>query len=188
MVAIELVAVGRDDECRGSLDTAAEHAQDVERRLVGPVDVLEHDDGRPVELVGKRERDVSCGRRPLATRAANAPVVWPARSRNGPSGAGVVRASQAPCRIGASAPLAERAHERRLADARLAADEHEASARGERLVELRELRLAFEELAHVLILRHPGAAFKPYLVCGKPRSTLLVAGSGQRLVTTLPRV
>jgi len=25
-------------------------------------------------------------------------------------------------------------------------------------------------------------------VCGKPRSTLLVAGSGQRLVTTLPRV
>ena len=27
-----------------------------------------------------------------------------------------------------------------------------------------------------------------YLVCGKPRSTLLVAGSGQREVTTLPRV
>jgi hypothetical protein len=27
-----------------------------------------------------------------------------------------------------------------------------------------------------------------YPVCGKPRSILLVAGSGQRLVTTLPRV
>jgi hypothetical protein len=27
-----------------------------------------------------------------------------------------------------------------------------------------------------------------YRVCGKPRSTLLVAGSGQREVTTLPRV
>ena len=31
-------------------------------------------------------------------------------------------------------------------------------------------------------------AFPRYLVWGKPRSTWLVAGSGQRLVTTLPRV
>ncbi len=31
----------------------------------------------------------------------------------------------------------------------------------------------------------PGNAYR---VCGNPRSTLLVAGSGQRLVTTLPRV
>ena len=36
----------------------------------------------------------------------------------------------------------------------------------------------------------PGAPHLPWLqrVRGKPRSTELVAGSGQRLVTTLPRV
>ena len=144
-------------------------------------------DGRPVELVGERERDVSRGRAGFDARCERAGRLAgkieerPERRRRRQGLAGTVQ-------DGASAPLAERAHERRLADARLAADEHEASARGERLFELRELRLAFEELAHVLILRHPGAAFKPYLVCGNPRSTLLVAGSGQRLVTTLPRV
>jgi hypothetical protein len=35
---------------------------------------------------------------------------------------------------------------------------------------------------------HPDQPGDSYRVCGKPRSTLLVAGSGQREVTTLPRV
>src|SRR5262245_59658726 len=34
----------------------------------------------------------------------------------------------------------------------------------------------------------PSASNSRYLVSGKPRLTLLVAGSGQRLVITLPRV
>jgi hypothetical protein len=49
MGAIDLVvAIGRQHERGERLDTAAEQSQDVERRLVGPVQVLEHDDaGRP---------------------------------------------------------------------------------------------------------------------------------------------
>ena len=35
---------------------------------------------------------------------------------------------------------------------------------------------------------YPGVAHRNYLVLGKPRSTMLVAGSGQRVVTTLPWV
>ncbi|HEX5620852.1 MAG TPA: AAA family ATPase, partial [Solirubrobacteraceae bacterium] len=42
-----LVASYRDDESLRVLDSTADEPQDVERRLVGPVDVLEHDDRRP---------------------------------------------------------------------------------------------------------------------------------------------
>ena len=55
-------------------------------------------------------------------------------------------------------------------------------------VELLEQVLPFEQLAHVPILRRAAAPFALYRVCGKPRSTFDVAGSGQRDVTTLPRV
>ena len=45
-------------------------------------------------------------------------------------------------------------------------------------------------IVHVLGSAGQRSSTRPfdYLVCGNPRSTLLVAGSGQRDVTTLPRV
>ncbi len=45
--AVELVvAVGDEHQGTEPLDTAADQPQDIERRLIGPVDILEHQDGR----------------------------------------------------------------------------------------------------------------------------------------------
>jgi hypothetical protein len=47
-----VVTVGHEHERRGHLDPAAEQAEHVEGRLVGPVQVFEHEHGRPrAELV-----------------------------------------------------------------------------------------------------------------------------------------
>jgi hypothetical protein len=51
-----IVAIGREHERSGRLDTAAEQAEEVERRLVRPVDVLEHEDCRARQLVEQRRR------------------------------------------------------------------------------------------------------------------------------------
>jgi hypothetical protein len=80
----------------------------------------------------------------------------------------------------------EPADERGLADAGFSAHGDEAPRAGYRcsevLVEVGELRRRSTS-----VMPRCRALFR-YRVCGKPRSTLLVAGSGQRDVTTLPRV
>ena len=49
-----VVAVAGDDERGHRLDPAGEQAEDVERRLVGPVHVLEHEDGRAPSAAAPR--------------------------------------------------------------------------------------------------------------------------------------
>ena len=59
MRAIELVvAVAGEHERGNGLDLAREQPQHVERRLVGPVEVLEHEDRRaaPAQLADQRRR------------------------------------------------------------------------------------------------------------------------------------
>ena len=85
MVSVELVVpVGGEHERIGPVDPAAEHAQDVERRLVRPMHVLEHEQRR------SRERREELGGY-LSWRLATMPT-----SRNGPSGVAVVRFSHQP--------------------------------------------------------------------------------------------
>src|SRR5204862_7279931 len=59
--ALELVVTVRtEDERRERLQPAAEQPQDVERRLVGPVEVLEHEDrrGAAAQLLGQRRDEL----------------------------------------------------------------------------------------------------------------------------------
>ena len=123
MVSDDLVvAVGRDDERVRAVDAAAEHTQDVEGGIVGPVNVLQHE-------------------RPAALQR---------RCRNGPRVAGiepdVEERPQGRRRreVLARAPqdiadtVRERPDERRLADAGLAAQEDDPPARRTRCLELDE--------------------------------------------------
>ena len=101
-------------------------------------------------------------------------------SRNGPSGVGVVRFSHAPCR--APAPtLAANARTSEVLPTPASPPTKTSRPPAARAgLELAQQLVALEDER-----RHGALAYR---VCGKPRSTLLVAGSGQRLVTTLPRV
>ena len=146
-------AVGDDHERAELLDASPEHAEDVERRLVGPVHVLEHDDrrGARAQLVQERDdhalRGVAdeCRIRPVGRRR-------PARCRR------AVRADEAcaarrtrrraparPRRVGA-----ERANEGALPDPRIARDEDEppltAPSRRERVLERGERRIPLEKV------------------------------------------
>jgi hypothetical protein len=61
VAAVELVVAIRRDEERGHrLDPAREELEDVECRLVRPVDVLEHEDrpGPRLQLVSQRRHDL----------------------------------------------------------------------------------------------------------------------------------
>ena len=55
-----VVTITGDDQRRNRFDPTTDQPQDVERRLVGPVNVLEHDDSRRplVELAQQRARDL----------------------------------------------------------------------------------------------------------------------------------
>ena len=53
-----LLAIADGEHGADRLDAASDESEDVERRLVGPVDVFDHDDGRPTaKLVDQRGRD-----------------------------------------------------------------------------------------------------------------------------------
>ena len=130
VVALELVvAVGDRDERRHRRDPACEQAEQVERRLVGPVQVLEHDDRwrAPPQLVEQRGQHVA---RPgaaldevgqLAACLGGDVEQRPERPRR------VQRLARA--REHADGKVgAERVEERRLADPGLSGDEHEPPA------------------------------------------------------------
>ena len=176
MLALDLVvAIRRDHERTGRVDAAAEDPEHVESRLVGPVQVLEDEDAGSAQLVEERRGDARLG----SAERRRATAFCAATSRKGPSGVGVVRFSQAPTSTRPLGAARERAHERGLADAGLAADEDEPAA------------LARAASSCASSSSRSSRAPPPtarYRVCGKPRSTFDVAGSGQRDVTTLPRV
>ena len=175
--AVDLVvAVGRERRATGVASIRRPSTRsDVERRLVGPVQVLEHEQRRPLELVAAaavRDAAAASGRRESSDRATSSER--PERRRRRQALAGAVQDATPDARR-------ERAHERRLADAGLAADEHEPPALGARRLELARAASSRSRSAATTVTAS-------YRVCGKPRSTFDVAGSGQREVTTLPRV
>ena len=113
-----LVVAERDDRERGDAgDAATEQAQDVERALVGPVDVLQHEDraGRGAQPVEQRGRER--GRRGLVEPDVEQRAERPRRVQR------VARAPQDATTVG------EGADERGLADAGLAADQDQPAGR-----------------------------------------------------------
>ena len=147
-----VVAVGGDYEGGERLDAPRDDSQYVEGRLVRPVHVLDHDDGRfdAFQLAHHRGRDLvwldAAGRGPLEIAAGCVSDVEERAER--PRGVErVARASKDP---GGRGVRGEAAHERRLADAGLATDEHEAAASGgadvfEQAGECRERAAALEQ-------------------------------------------
>ena len=144
-----VVAVGDDGETGGFGVPPAEQPQHVHAPCVRPVRVLDDDDERlpVVAELQKPGGDVVC-RGPRVEHPVDR--TWlqaSAISRNGPRGRGVTSGSHPPPedRRRVRQLLAEPADERRLADARLTADEDEAASAGlrrrEGLVELRLRRL-----------------------------------------------
>ena len=161
MTALDLVVpVGGDHETRRRVDSPAEHAQRVQGRLVRPVQVFqdEHETARElrqdgtgdharIARVGDRagktaarlpgdidERSERCGRREVLARPTQDAEPW---SR------------------------AERAHEGRLADAGLAADEHEPATLLGRRSEGRQQLVPLEEDRHSLHVCALRAAVQP---------------------------
>ncbi len=146
-----VVAVRREDERARVADAAAEEAQQVEGGLVGPVDVLEHGHGR---LLAEHLQEV------LEDGFAGALVVQQGGERRAEPCRHVDQRperARRPHRVTATdeqSPImghlvAETPDERRLADPRLAADEHEAACAGHRcpasLTQRGELLRTFEE-------------------------------------------
>ena len=132
MIALELgVATCDNDERRNGRHPARQQAEQVERRLVGPVQVLEYDDSRLAEaqLVeeraehGARARTSVDQRREVAARLDGHVDERPEGQRRLERFAG---AGEHPCSVVESG--AERLHEGRLADAGLAGDEDDAAA------------------------------------------------------------
>ena len=130
MGPVELVvAVGGDDQHRNRLDSAREEPEDVERRLVRPVDVLEHEDRRAVR--GARERRHHLVRHHVASDDGLELAAggfadreqrpeWPRDEER------IAAAPEDPCR--AAVLVAEPPQQRRLADACFAAHEHDTPA------------------------------------------------------------
>ncbi len=151
MVALGLVVpVRRDDEPRDAVDAPAEDAQHVERRLVRPVDVLDHDDRGAVGLREERPRHrpgVRPGREQLLERPARAVGDVGERAERARRGEVLARPGEDP-RLRSPAELAD---ERGLADPGLAADEHEPAALAPGLREDVEQRLPFEQAGHRLV-------------------------------------
>ena len=119
-------AVGRHEQRGQGADAPAEHGERVERRVVGPVHVLEHQDGgsrRPLELLDQEVLDLvrrrAGGERlPEAGRDAAREVAERAqRTRDRQVVAGAEQDAGAVLEIVQKPP-----HQRRLADPRLAAD------------------------------------------------------------------
>ena len=139
MGAVELVvAVARDDEGGHGRDAAAEQAKDVERRVVGPVHVLEDHDRRqlPGEVTqdggGHRVRRGAVGHQVGELAAGDRGDVHQ-RAERGEREEPVALAPQDPSQAGVA--RAEAAQEHGLADPGLARDEHEPAAGAGRRVE-----------------------------------------------------
>ncbi|HEY1275473.1 MAG TPA: hypothetical protein VGF25_11200 [Thermoleophilaceae bacterium] len=151
MGAVELLLpVRRDDERRQRRDPPGQQTQQVEGRLVGPVEILDHEHRRApaAELLRQRRRErrrrgVLVGeRRELAARVAGDVQEGAERPR------GVEGVAAAPEQAGLRQAGAEGAQERRLADARLAGHEHEAPRGGG--LQLGEVRGERVELGRAL--------------------------------------
>ena len=137
-----VVAVGDDDQRGRSGDTTTEDAEHVERRLVSPVHVLEHEHHRLTQLLQQRQRHLArvpagldVQREPSADLHGDVEV-RPER-RHGELLAGAEQ----------NAPLDPRdegAHERRLAHARLATDKQKSSALAAGVRQPRQQRLPFD--------------------------------------------
>jgi hypothetical protein len=152
-----VVAVAEDEQCAGVADATAEVLDKVERRVVGPVHVLEDDDRRcrrPRQLVehgGEERGAIARPRQRAAQRGAGRAgdvVERPERPRRRQ------RFARAPEHAAAAEPGGEALEQRRLADPRLAADEDGAAVTARRgigsVAERREQRLALEQLARGL--------------------------------------
>src|SRR5688572_11280130 len=152
MVACELVvAIRRDDEARRRFDLACEETEDVQRALVRPVHVLDDDEWRSCRSESHQPFDDVVWRAPRVeetgdpgTRALGDLQERPQRPRRGQGIAPTPKEGRPRRQL-----AAESANERRLPDARLAADEDQPSMPGggigERCVELGERLLALEE-------------------------------------------
>jgi hypothetical protein len=152
--ALELVvSIGHEDEARRVLDPASQQPDDVERRLVRPVCVLEHEDRRPrAKLTQQLRRDlVRTGsarneRSELATGHVRDIEEWPQRTRREEC---LARPREHTDRRGLLG--AEPLHERRLADPGLSSEQDETAAARVRLRagsgERRQCLFAFEKPA-----------------------------------------
>jgi hypothetical protein len=149
-----VVAIGDDDHGPGVLDPAGQQAQDVDRRRIGPMGVLQdRDRGRP--RAQRAEHRLGEGEGVLARRRRRVGRDELAQRRQrhghrqrlaGPDQEGRPR----------SEPLAQRAHQRCLADARLAGHEDELAAPVARRLhdrlQRRQLLAAFQQRIHAAIL------------------------------------
>jgi hypothetical protein len=142
-----VVAVAGDQQRRDARDPPAAQPQHVERRLVGPVHVLEHDDRRPAQLAQERRghdvRRCALRHRRGELAAGDRADVLQGTQR----GEREERVALTPQDLRV-AVLAEAAQQGGLADARLAGHEHQpAAARHERGVERRERVRALQQRA-----------------------------------------
>ena len=128
MHAIELVAVAHEDEGGNTFHLAPEQANHVEGRLVGPVDIFEHEHARrmPAKLAHEGGRDLVGLRSAVDERLHLAPARLrdldqrPERTRREQRVAGTPKdPSRAP------ALVAEAPQERRLPNPGFPRDEHE---------------------------------------------------------------
>ena len=155
MCAVKLVSVGGDEQRRETLDAPPEQPQNIECRLVGPMNILEHDNRRrpPARLVHQHSRNV--GRPRAAVERAGELAACELRDveQRSERTRREERVAASPQDTGrAAGRFTEPPQQRRLPDARLAADEHEAPARTtphrpQALLEHRELAAAFQQLA-----------------------------------------
>ena len=94
-----IIAVGDEQECRQTADTSPDEFQEIERRVVCPVDVFDHDRawrGRQIELGEGMPRRRPLGRDGCFSATASGPFVCLAMSCTGPSGRGVESESHRP--------------------------------------------------------------------------------------------
>jgi hypothetical protein len=152
VVALQrVVAVRRDHQRRHPLHPPAEQLHDVQRRLVGPVEILQDDHGRLPDRAAQRPEDLAGGCAPLGhlgQLAAHFVGDVDQRSERSRREERLARPGQ---HAAGPLPLAERTHERRLADPSLAAEHDHLPAPAathlrEAVVELREVAIALQQL------------------------------------------
>ena len=97
-----VVAVGGDDQRRRSGDTTTEDAQHVERRVVGPVHILEHEHHRLAQLLQQRQRHLA--RVPAGLDIQREPSADLHSDIEATPSGGMASCSQAPSRTRPSTP------------------------------------------------------------------------------------